>query len=470
MLDREDSFRLVKHGVATVLRIATIMLFGFAGSSDAQDDTKSMLLRARQAVMDTLNRLPKYVCTQTIDRTRYEPILTPRAHSCDEVSAQINAAGWRRRLSSSDRLRLDVAVGDFTGEMYSWAGQDHFFAGNLFDLVRDGAVSTGSFSSMLASILGNDAANFFYNGNKSVGGRFLSEFEFRIPLEKSHYSFILRSGSAQQAVMPYDGTLLINPNTSDLIRLVVRTNHLPPESRACELTQTLTYDRVSLHGAEFLLPTQARVSLIHTDGTEAENVIKYTSCHEFHGESRLEFGSAPEPEVPSSGKVNSAGDLRLPSGLPFKLVFTQSIDTAVAAAGDPIRAKLKTAIRDGSSKVLIPDGAAVSARIVSLKHFYGPSESQTVDGPRTRMQQPSIVIKVRLETVDVAGISYPLKARFDAGVGGFPKVGSILSPRVDIGNLNTADDAEDGAFPFWDPNPNHVVTGGLQSNWFTLGP
>jgi hypothetical protein len=455
--------------MASMLKILTILLFVVAGSLRGQEDMKSILLRARQAVMDTLTRLPNYVCTQTINRTRYEPILTPRAHSCDEVSTQVNGAGWRRRLVSSDLLRLDVAVSRLTDEMYSWAGQDHFFAGNLFDLVRDGAVSTGSFSSMLASIFGNDAANFFYNGNKSIEGKSLSEFEFRIPLEKSRYSFILRSGSKQEAAMPYDGTLLINPDTADLIRLVVRTNQMPPESRACALTQTLTYDRVSLHGAKFLLPSEARVSLVHTDGTEAENVIKYTSCREFQGESSLTFGSSPEP-VPSSSQEPSAGNLHLPPELPFKLVFTESIDTAVAAAGDPIQLRLKTAIRDGASRVLIPAGAPVRGRIVSLKHFYGPAESQTVDGPRTRGPRPSLVIKVRVETVDVGGVSYPLKARFDAGLGGFRNVESILSPRVDIGNLDTADDSEDGAFPFWDPNPNHIVTSGLQSNWLTRGP
>jgi hypothetical protein len=465
----------VTPGTANVLTISTILLlFGVAGSIKGQDDTKSVLLRARQTVTDTLNRLPKYVCTQTIDRNRYELDRTPRAHSCDELSVEANRVGSKRRLSSSDRLRLDVAVSHMKAgiksEMYSWAGEDHFSDRNLFDLVRDGAVSTGSFSSMLASIFGNDSANFSYNGDSSVGGRLLSEFGFRISREKSQYSYVLRSAGGEQATMEYGGTFLVDPETSDLVRLVVRTNHPPPESGACELTQTLNYHRVSLHGAEFLLPADARVSLIHTDGTEAENVIKYSACHEFLGESTLQFGSLKEAEMPSSGEGRSAGDLALPPGLPFKLVFTQSIDTAVAAAGDPIRAKLKTAIRDRSSKVLVPESATVTGRIVSLRRFYGPSQSQTGAGPGARGQRPSLVIKVRLETVDVGGVSYPLKARLDAGFGRFAKVTGALSPRVEIGNLDPSEVSDDGAFPFWDPSPKYVVASGLESNWLTLGP
>jgi hypothetical protein len=88
-------------------------------------------------VMGTVEGLPKYVCTQTIDRARYEPdgryvpdSGTHRMHSCDSLAAKVHSAAWKRQLSSLDRLRLDVAVTHnrlgLDTEMYSWAGEEHF--------------------------------------------------------------------------------------------------------------------------------------------------------------------------------------------------------------------------------------------------------------------------------------------------------------------------------------------------------
>jgi len=459
--------------MAIVLKSSILLvLLGIAGSVQGQDGTREVLLHARQSVMDTLNRLPKYVCTQTIERSRYGPDRTPSAHWCDEVSVEPNRLG-RRRLSSSDRLRLDVAVSQnagFVSEMYSWASEDHFSDRSVFDLVRDGAVSSGSFSSMLASIFGNDAASFSYQGDSTKAGeRRLVEFGFRIPRERSHYSYIIRSGSEQQITVAYEGAFFVDPETSDVVRLVVRTDRLPPETGACELTQTLQYTRVSLDGAQFLLPAEARVSLIHSDGTEAENVVKYSACHEFRGESTVHYGPPPADGPSSSGKGPLTGELALLAGLPFKLAFMQKIDTATAAAGDPIAAKLKTAIRDRSSKVLVPEGAAVTGRIISVKHFYWPSRTQPLERPKTREQQPSLVIKVRLETINLGGVTYPLKARFDARFGRFAKLGGVLSPRIEIGSADAAADSDDGVFPFWDASPKYIVASGLESNWLTLG-
>ena len=57
----------------------------------------------------------------------------------------------------------------------------------------------------------------------------------------------------------------------------------------------------------------------------------------------------PEARIPEPGKDHVLKSISLPPGLSFKLMFTQPIDTADDAAGDTIRAKLKTAIGDKAS-------------------------------------------------------------------------------------------------------------------------
>jgi len=465
--------------IALNFRVSTslLLLFGAAARLSGQDDSRTLLLRVSQTVMDTIERLPKYVCTQTIDRDRYEPdrrrFVTfggERAHSCDEIVAESRSPSWQRRLSSSDRLRLDVAVSHSTpgveSEMYSWAGQGGFGDRSVFEVVRDGAVSTGSFASLLASIFGSDGALFSYDGDNTVDGKVLSEFGFRIPAEKSDYLYLFGRGRKQQTTIAYHGTFLVDPETAELLRLSIRTSQLPTETGACELSQSLDYGRVSLNGSDFLLPTEARVSLIHTDETEAENRIKYSACHEFRGEATVRYEPAPAA-VPPASHEQSVRALALPPGLPFRLAFTERIDTATAAAGDSIRAKLTTAIRDQSSKVLVPEGSAVTGRIMSIRRFYPASRKQTGDAREPKRQYPPWELTVSLETLEVDGVAHPFKAAFDARVQRFAKVTGMLSRQVEIGSLDRLQDPDAGIFDFWNENPGYVVESGMESSWLT---
>jgi hypothetical protein len=473
----EDPTDSAEAAAAGFLRLAAVVLFA-CGVVWAQDDARDVLLKVRRAVMKTVEGLPKYVCTQTIDRARYEPDpsrFVPgnnrhRIHSCDGLAAEVNSAAWKRQLTSSDRLRLDVAVTHsqpgLDSEMYSWAGEDHFGDRDLFEMIHDGAVSSGSFSAMLASILGGEAANFSYNGDRNtIGGKLLSEFGFHVPLEKSHYSYVLGTNQGRQVPIEYGGSVLADPETSDLVRLVVRASHLPEESSTCEITQTLDYKRISLHGAEFLLPAEARISTLHTDGSQAENVIHYSACHEFLGESTVHFAALPASDLPAPANDVERPALSLPSGLPFTLVFTERIDTSEAAAGDRIRGKLKTAIRDRSARVVIPEGAGVSGRIVNIRHFYGPVKQA---GNRAEPGlRPSLVMKVILETIELGGRSYPIRARYDAGTGRFMKVPGGMARRVELGSADRLEESDIGEFDFFDSNPDRIVTAGVESSWVT---
>jgi hypothetical protein len=358
-------------------------------------------------------------------------------------------------------------------EMYSWVGEGGFSDRSLFEVVRDGAVSTGSFASLLASIFGSGAARFSYNGDSKVDGRLLSEFGFRIPEEKSDYLYLFGHGRKQQATIGYHGTFLVDPQTAELVRLAIRTSELPSETGACELSQTLDYGWVSLNGAEFLLPNEARVSLIHTDETQAENHIRYSACQEFRGESTVRFEPPPPAELRASGELrpsgeHSAGVLALPSGLSFRMAFTDRIETASAAAGDRIHAKLITAIRDRSAKVLVPEGATVTGRIVTIRHFYPASRPQTGGDRERGRQYPPWLLAVRLETLEVDGTSHPFKAILDSRVQRFAKATGVLSRQVELGSLDRVQDPDAAVFEFWDENPSYLVESGTESSWLTV--
>lgn len=219
-------------------------------------------------------------------------------------------------------------------------GREQLRDRSLFDLVGSGSLSTGTFANFLKMIFASAAGDFSYAGETLVEGRTLLEFEFHVPVEKSHYEFGDRSRRWRTA---YQGRILIDPQTSDLINLRVRTSNLPIETSACEAATTLRYRRVRLNNADFLLPAEARLTILDANGMETENRTVYSGCREFLGESTLRAES-PEPAVTSPGPEPKTQVLDLPPGLPFAIALTHDIDVGAAAAGDSFAAHLTTPI------------------------------------------------------------------------------------------------------------------------------
>jgi hypothetical protein len=422
------------------------LAFAFAMHMDAQESSVELLLSARAKIMDSLNRLPRYMCTQAVDRTMYEPDVPERAGSaCDE--------GRRPRskhLVYSDRLRLDVAIAS-SGELYSWVGEHKFSDRDLPDIVQDGAISTGSFGGYLLGIFSGDGATFTYSGETSKQGRTVAEFGFHVPHETSHYLF---GNRADRMFTGYDGTFLVDSESGDLAHIDIRTSQLPPGTGACYVATTLDYGRVRIKNMDFLLPTAMRLQIVKTDGGEAENRSVFSSCHEFVGESTLKFDA---PTTADAGRGRSdwkSQALAIPPGLQFLVALTQGIDTATAAVGDVLNAKLTTPIQD-HARVLVPMGAPITARIVQIRHYYGkPSK---------------VLLEVRLETVDVGGVSMHLAAApyFGPVFQKAPK--GALRQRVNLGTLGILQD-HSASFEFRDVPQAYLIASGLESRWVTQKP
>jgi hypothetical protein len=335
-----------------------------------------------------------------------------------------------------------------TTEIYAWAGERRFDDRDLLDMVHEGAISSGSFAAFLSAIFRTDEASFNYNGETTQDGRTLSEFGFRVPYEKSHYKY----GKRGYAVITgYDGTFLVDTKTADLVRLIVRTSRLPGETGACYASTTLDYTRIRLRGTDFLLPTTSNLHIFHTDGDEAENRIVFSGCHEFLGESTIKFD--PPADVLDADSRHGSGPqtFSIPPGLPFRVAFAQGIDTATAAAGDPIKAKLIGPIKEGS-KVLVPMGAAVAGRIVRIRRFYG--------------REPALNLDVRLDTVEVDGVAIRLTATPDGGHSFQKSRSGTLQRRVELGTLHGLEDRS-AAFVFRNVRQSYLIGSGLESMWVT---
>ncbi len=424
------------------MSVRFLLLLSVAAEVQGQPDPAELLKLAQAKIVDSLNRLPRYMCTQTIDRSVYVPDVPLAEKPCDE-----NGPGRSLHLLSSDRLRLDVSTVS-TGEMYSWVGQRRFDDRDLLEMVDYGSIETGEFAAFLSEIFQGDHARFTYNGRTVLDGRTLAEFGFRVSYENSRYSF----GNGQHRVITgYDGTFLIDPTTTDLVQLIVRTNQLPSETGTCYASTTLNYARVNLKGDNVLLPRESLLYIYTIEGGTTTNRTAFSDCHEFLGESTLTFDS--RSSVIDSVGHNSVPEASLfPPGLPFRVALTEGIDTATAAAGDPLRARLVTPIRDGA-KVLAPVGARVAGRIVRLAFSHGA--------------ESTITLEFKLDTVDIGGVATRLTAISETRGSSFQKTKrGTLQRRVDLGTLHSLKDRS-AEFVFRQVTQTYLISSGLESAWVT---
>jgi hypothetical protein len=423
-----------------------LLAFTIATGMRAQHAPTELLRLASAKVGESLDRLPRYMCTETIDRSRFEPdVRADRSKSCDEGTTRPNF-----QLTTSDRLRVDVAKA-LALEMYSWVGESKFNDRDLLDMVHEGALSTGSFGTYLASIFRSEDTNFTYNGDDVIDGRTLAEFGFHVPVEKSHHYFFYGDGQ-HSVTTSYDGTFLVDPKTADLVQLVFITSRLPVETEVCYASTTLDYARVNIKGSDFLLPKTSLFRVLHTDGGQSVNRTVFSNCHEFLGESTISFHTPPVvPETPH-GATSKA--MVIPEGLPFQVALTQGVDTATSAAGDPIKAKLITPILKGS-EVLVPMGATINARIVRLRLYYSSTTT--------------VLLEVKLETVNVGGVLIPLVATVDPGPSFQKPKRGTLQRRVPLGTLQSLEDRA-ATFQFVNVHVPYLIASGLESLWVTSAP
>ncbi len=228
---------------------------------------------------------------------------------------------------------------------------------NSDELVQEGAMGTGAYAAMLLSAFENRGTKYAFEGATATG-RKLYEYSFSVSVEQSRYKVKARK---DWVITGYTGTILVDPKTSDLVRLTVRTEELPPETNTCETTTSLEYGLVQLSGGDYLLPTMASQRFIGRDAYEAENTMSFSACRDFHAESTLDFGdksaAAAKPPAPPPG----AGDL--PQGLPVTVELIQAIPFAAAAAGDRIEGRLAAPVHGLGGTTLLPAGALLRGHL-----------------------------------------------------------------------------------------------------------
>ncbi|HLK70004.1 MAG TPA: hypothetical protein VKU19_41530 [Bryobacteraceae bacterium] len=436
------------NGAKVVLAFAACSLMQAQSVKNPDDYLEQIRARIRAMTQ----RMPRYTCVQTVERSYYTHPDRKPAPSCDQISADRKTGRTKLQLYATDRLRLDVAIADGR-EIVSWVGAGKFDTRRVDEIVGEGPTGTGAFGGHLVDIFSNSGAKFQFIGEKVAGGKTVLEYRFVVPFEASNYRI---RGEDEWHFTAYDGTFQVDKGNLELLHLELRTDQLPADTFMCESSTRLDYQRLRIGESDFLLPQQSEMRILQTDAKETSNVTTFASCREYHTESTIRFDEEDAPAGLTHGAQATAVAKPLPEGLSLSLALLDRIDTSTAAAGDKVAARVTHAVKDPKSKeTLIPAGAIARGRIARMRHRVGTPQD--------------FIIKISFDSLEINGKAVPLSVRLDS-VEQIDRIRVLMAnrPRMRASFLQGPDTW--GALIFPIESPKYVVPAGYVSMWHTFAP
>ena len=407
-------------------------------------DPADVLQHTSERLLDDLKRMPRYTCVQTITRTYYEGKRRFNRPSCSSLISEHNARKKNLPVEGWDRLRLEVALVE-GNSVYSWVGAPRFTDDTLDKLAGSGPLGSGDFGVFLNGIL--HRATLDFRGERVIDNSRLFEYSYEMPLGKSSYRVKVPDG---WAVTGYSGTLLLDPQTNDLVQMLVGTDELPSASSACQATSEVTYRRTSIHQRMVLVPHETKLSTITATGDETISQTSYANCREYSSTVKMIFGEETLSAGPTAvSKPAMDPPAALPTGLRFNAHITTPLETETAAAGDPIEAVLTNPMRDKKKQIIAPAGALLNGRLRMVRFWSDPFNS--------------LQIAVQFESIEIGGRKVPLNAMLYAPL--YPMFMGASRYRM---RFLTAGDSFIGGMFFL--NEGHLHAKQLDSEWITVAP
>ena len=300
----------------------------------AADNPDLILDKIHRTVTDAIDRSDNYICAQDLARFYY--VMLKEAASCQESPAVPTTLPLLQ-----DRLKLDVAVsqGD---EIYSWHGEHKFSASTVGQVVRDGPISSGSFSGYLRNIFGERGVTFEFRGRSTSEGVAVYNFDYDVPLGISHYALQAGKGFV---VTPFHGRFAASATTFELtsLNVIAEGSQIPSKSNICSAKSSLTYQTVQIAGHQSLLPASFDLLMGSRNGVLTDSKGRYSACREYSGESTVHFDVDDSQQSTSTTPELETEPLK--GGIYLPIALRSEIDENTAYAGLPVEAVLTHKVR-----------------------------------------------------------------------------------------------------------------------------
>jgi len=327
-------------------KAAKVLLFAACAAAAQDLDTEDILLsRIMRHLREELAHVPNYTCLETISRFQGER--RSGAHS-------------DKALAKLDTVKLEIVYTEGR-EWYGSPGARELSVDDPAAFIGGGMIATGAFGITMNNLVAISIPT--YRGEDPVVSRRAIRYDFRIPAGAKPYRITVNGATG---IVGQAGSIWVNPESLDLIRVESHAIEIPPNLPLAESTMSVEYARMRIAGTDTLLAQSADSRLIDDSGKESYNRLEFTHCHSYSASSEISFDTKPAAAAESAPVAPV-----LRPAVPPLLEITILLATPVSDkdfVGSLIEGKISgDIVRKG--KVVIPDGSVVRGRIRALDHY-----------------------------------------------------------------------------------------------------
>jgi hypothetical protein len=228
---------------------------------------QSLLSSIRQYAERYVDNLPNFICEQVT--RQFEAGKKPKHwHQGDTLASRLIYIGGREQRTL-----------EFVNDRP---------VGNHGQIWHRPLITEGEFGMLMERVFASmPDTGFSWSGWQLSGNTWLAAFDYEI--DKQHSTLSLTLGDLAKAVVPYHGSIYVDPATGAIWRITSNPSDIPTELRTKSISTAISYSPVVIGGQRYILPAQATVTLV-TPSNNIRNEIEFTNFRKFETESRITYG------------------------------------------------------------------------------------------------------------------------------------------------------------------------------------
>jgi hypothetical protein len=149
----------------------------------------------------------------------------------------------------------------------------------------------GEFGTLLSRIVDPYTdASFTWDRWETVRGKRLAVFNYTV--DKDHSTLKMQLSDVAQAVLPYHGSMFVDPDTGAVWRITdAADSDIPPQLQMRQISTVIDYAETQIGGKTYLLPATASVAVVSFAGN-VRNDLEFQDYRKFEADSVIKFGDA----------------------------------------------------------------------------------------------------------------------------------------------------------------------------------
>jgi hypothetical protein len=241
-----------------------------APPAPSAEERSQILNQAGRIAMNYTRSLPDFLCTETVRRY----VDTKGKDSWDPTDILTIRLAYS--AGQAEDYKLIAVNGRKTFRTYEEVG---------------GALTKGEFASILHHLFTASArTRFHWEHWTLLRKRPTYVFSYQIEPENSAYRMDIQNRDGRySATLGQHGLIYVDHDSGQVVRIVVRGDHFPPDFPVQRSSSVLDYDFIDVGGRQFLLPLRADVRMVIPTKMQTRNLVEFEDYRKFSTETTITF-------------------------------------------------------------------------------------------------------------------------------------------------------------------------------------